>query len=201
MRLAVFVSGTGTNMAAVLEAARRGELGPAEPVVVVCNVPGAAAIDRARRAGVEAVVVDHRTFADRGGFEAALVAVLRERRVEAVALAGFMRLLTAAFLDAFPDRVINIHPSLLPAFPGAHAQRQAVLHGAKVSGCTVHFVDRGTDTGAIIAQTAVEVRDDDDEARLAARILAEEHRLLPRAIRWLAEGRLVRDGRRVRVSP
>jgi phosphoribosylglycinamide formyltransferase-1 len=186
-------------MAAILEAARRGELGPAEPVLVVCNVPGAPAIARARAASVQVAVVDHTKFADRASFEQALLSLLREKRVEAVALAGFMRLLTAAFLDAFPDRVLNIHPSLLPSFPGAHAQRQALAHGAKVSGCTVHFVDAGTDTGAIIAQAAVEVRDDDDEARLAARILVEEHRLFPRALRWLAEGRLARDGRRVRV--
>jgi phosphoribosylglycinamide formyltransferase-1 len=199
MRFAILVSGTGTNMAAILEAGRRGELGPAVPVVVISNVPGARALERAHALGVEALTIDHKAFDGRRAFEQELARALAERRVEAVALAGFMRVLTPEFLAAFPERVLNIHPSLLPAFPGTHAQRQALAHGVKVSGCTVHFVDHGTDTGAIVAQAAVEVRDDDDEARLTARILAEEHKLFPRAIRWLAEGRLERAGRKVRV--
>jgi phosphoribosylglycinamide formyltransferase-1 len=149
--------------------------------------------------------VDHKTFADRGSFDAELVRVLRAHHVDVVVLAGFMRLVTATLLDAFPSRVVNVHPALLPAFPGVHAQAQAVAYGVKVSGCTVHFVDAGTDTGPIIAQSAVPVLDDDDEASLRARILAEEHALLPKVLQWIAQGR-VRveaggDRPRVHVAP
>jgi phosphoribosylglycinamide formyltransferase-1 len=200
MRVGVLVSGSGTNLQAILDAQAAGGLGAARVVVVVSNRPDALALDRAAAAGVPAVVVDHRAHAARETFEDALVAVLREHEVELVALAGFMRLLTPRFLGAFADRVVNIHPALCPAFPGTHAQRQALEHGVKITGVTVHFVDAGTDTGPIIAQAAVPVLDDDDEARLAARILAEEHRIYPRVLRLLAAGRVHRDGRRVRVA-
>ncbi len=201
MRLGVLISGTGSNMLALLAAHRAGRLGGAEPVVVVANRPDARGLLAAAEAGVPSVCVDHTRFGDRAAFEDALTAELRGRGVEWVALAGFMRLLGPRFLDAFPGRVVNIHPALLPAFPGVHAQRQALEYGVKVAGCTVHFVDGGVDTGPIIAQRAVEVRDDDDEAALAARILAAEHQLYPEVIRALAEGRVTRDGRRVRVRP
>ncbi|MSP63583.1 MAG: phosphoribosylglycinamide formyltransferase [Myxococcales bacterium] len=200
MRLGLLVSGSGSNLQAILDAAREGRLGGALPTVVISNVPGVRALERARDAGVEALEIDHRAFASRPAFDAALQDALRARAVDLVVLAGFMRLLTGDFLAAFPGRVINIHPSLLPAFPGLHAPRQALDYGARIAGCTVHFVDEGTDTGAIIAQASVEVRDDDDEEALAARILAEEHRLYPQVIRQLAERRIERAGRRVRIG-
>lgn len=201
MRVVVLVSGGGTNLQSLLDAARSGALGTAEIVGVVSNRPGVRALERAEAAGVAARVVDHRGFAERGSFDAALKAEVQALGAELVVLAGFMRVLTEVFLAGFEDRVINIHPSLLPAFPGVRSQSQALHHGVKVSGCTVHFVDAGLDTGAIIAQAAVPVLDDDTEESLQARILAEEHRLLPSAVADLAAGRLRREGRRVhRVS-
>ena len=197
MRIAVLVSGSGTNLQALLDAAARGELAPAEIVCVISNRPGVRALERAAAAGVPALVVDHKQFPGREPFERALLAALAEHRVEAVVLAGLMRLLTSGFLDRFPDRVINIHPSLLPAFPGVDAQRQAFEHGVKVTGATVHFVDAGLDAGPIILQAAVPVLDGDDVETLRARILEREHELLPRALALLAAGRLTRDGRRV----
>jgi len=142
-------------------------------------------------------VLPHQQFASRQAFDEALVATLKARGVELVALAGFMRLVTPTFLNAFVERVVNIHPALLPAFPGVHAQRQALDYGARITGCTVHFVDAGVDSGPIIAQAAVPVLDGDDEAALTARILVAEHRLYPAAIRAIAEGRVSIDGRRV----
>ena len=184
--IGVLASGSGSNLQALIDA----ELSPAKIAVVIANVPGVRALDRARAAKVPAVLIDHKTFSERGAFDRALVATLREHGVEWVVLAGFMRIVTRELLDAFPDRVVNIHPALLPAFPGTHGQKQALDAGVKLSGCTVHLVDEGTDTGPILAQTAVPVLSDDDEARLSARILAEEHRLYPRVVRALAEGRL-----------
>jgi phosphoribosylglycinamide formyltransferase-1 len=146
-------------------------------------------------------VLPHIGYASRSAYDEALVAALREARCEIVALAGFMRLVTPTLLEAFSGRVINIHPSLLPAFPGLHAQAQAHAHGVKVTGCTVHFVDPGLDSGPIIAQTAVPVRDDDTAETLTARILVEEHRLYPAMLRALAEGRVDVHGRRVVVKP
>jgi len=200
MRVAVLVSGTGSNLQALLDAEAAGALAPARIAVVLSNRPGVAALDRAAAAGVPAVVVDHRDFADRGAFERACLAELERAGAEAVVLAGFMRVLTPVFLDAFAGRIINTHPSLLPSFAGYDAPAQALHHGVKVSGCTIHFVDAGVDSGPIIFQAAVEVRDDDDAAALHRRIQAEEHRLLPRATALLAAGRLHRDGRLVRVT-
>jgi phosphoribosylglycinamide formyltransferase-1 len=199
MNVGVLASGSGTNLQALIAAAQRGDLGPARLAVVGVNVPGCGALERAERAGIATFVLDHKAFASREGFDAALVETLRQHQVELVVLAGFMRLLTPAFLAAFPKGVVNIHPALLPAFPGTHAQRQAFTYGVKFSGCTVHFVDHGTDTGPIIAQAVVPVLDTDDEEGLRARILAEEHRLLPAAVRAVAEGRVSVEGRKVRV--
>jgi phosphoribosylglycinamide formyltransferase-1 len=199
MRVAVLVSGTGTNLAALLDAEAAGRLAPAEIALVLSNRPGVAALDRATAAGKPAVVVDHRAHPDRAAFEAAVMNELRARSIDALVLAGFMRILTDGFVAAWDGRVINTHPSLLPAFPGVDAVRQALDHGARVTGCTIHFVDATLDGGPIIAQSAVPVQDGDDVAALHARILAEEHRLLPEAVRLLASGRLRRDGRRVRV--
>lgn len=187
--LGVLVSGSGTNLQAIVDAVREARL-DARIAVVVSNVPGAKALERAREAGIEAVVIDHKSFADRGAFDAAVIEILRARGVELVVLAGFMRLLTPALLDAFPMRIVNVHPALLPAFPGVAGQRQALAYGVRVTGCTVHFVDGGTDTGAIIAQATVPVLEEDDEATLTARILEKEHDLLPRVIQWIAEGRV-----------
>ena len=196
LRLAVLASGRGSNLEAILEACRR-EDSFARVVVVVSDREGAPALERATRAGVDAVFLNPKDHADRAAYDAALLATLARYRPGLVCLAGFMRVLTAAFVRAWAGRLVNIHPSLLPAFPGLHAQRQALDHGVKVSGATVHFVDEGVDTGPIIEQASVPVRSDDTEESLSARILAEEHRLYPEAIRLFAEGRLAIIGRRV----
>lgn len=195
----VLVSGSGTNLQALLDACGQPDF-PARIAVVLSNNPVAFALERARRAGVPAQVLEPRSFPDREAFDAALAQALEHHRVELVCLAGFMRLLGPAFLRRFPGRVLNIHPALLPAFPGLHAPRQALAHGVRLSGCTVHFVDEGTDTGPIIAQAAVPVLPGDDEAALARRIQAEEHRLYPLVLRWVAEGRVRLEGRTVSLS-
>jgi phosphoribosylglycinamide formyltransferase-1 len=197
-KVGVLVSGRGSNLQALLEAARRGELG-GEVAVVVSNVETAPALERARQAGVPAVFRDHRGR-KREEFDAEVVEVLRAHGVELVCLAGFMRLLSPVFVRAFPGRILNVHPALLPAFPGTDAQRQAWEHGAKVSGATVHIVDEGLDSGPIVAQEAVCVRSSDTPETLAARILEVEHRLYPRAVRVLLEGRCRVEGRRVIVE-
>ncbi len=199
MKVGVLVSGSGSNLQAILDAEKKGELGGAQVVVVVSNVAGVGALERARAAGVATVVLPHKQFPSRELFDDALVATLREHAVELVALAGFMRIITPRMLSAFPQRIINIHPALLPAFPGIHAHQQALDYGVKLTGCTVHFVDEGTDTGPIILQAAVPVEDGDDVTALMARVLIEEHRIYPAAIRALAEGRVELHGRRVRV--
>jgi phosphoribosylglycinamide formyltransferase-1 len=190
--LGVLASGSGTNLQAILDAIATGKL-DARVAVVVSNIAGAGALDRARAAGIPTDVVDHTKHDGRRSFDAAVVEVLRARGVEWVVLAGFMRLLTDVLLDAFPMRVVNIHPALLPAFPGIHAQRQALEYGVRITGCTVHLVDRGTDTGPIVAQAAVPVREGDDEETLRLRILKREHELLPRVLQWIAEGRVVAE--------
>lgn len=200
-RVVVLVSGGGTNLQSLLDAERAGTLGDAAVVGVVSNRPGVRALERAAAAGVPTRVLDHRAFADRAAFDAALRAEVEALGADLVVLAGFMRVLTEGFLAGFVDRVINIHPSLLPAFPGVRGPAQALQYGVKISGCTVHFVDAGLDTGAVIAQAAVPLRDDDTEETLAARILVEEHRLLPAAVADLAGARLRREGRRVHRVP
>ncbi|HVR62203.1 MAG TPA: phosphoribosylglycinamide formyltransferase [Polyangia bacterium] len=200
MKVGVLASGGGTNLQSLIDVAARGELGPARLAAVGVNVPDCGALHRARAAGIPTFVVDHRQFAERALFDQALLGALRLHEVELVVLAGFMRLLGADFLSAFAGRVINVHPALLPAFPGTRAQEQAFAYGVKVAGCTVHFVDAGVDSGPVIAQTALAVRDDDSAETLRLRILAEEHKLLPAVVRALAEGRVFVQGRRVRVS-
>lgn len=194
LRLGVLVSGSGSNLQALLDAARD----PARRLrvsLVLSNVAGVKALERAATAGVPGVVEDHRGRT-REQFEDAVDTALRAHDVEAVVLAGFMRVLTAHFLDRWKHRVFNVHPALCPAFPGMHAPRQALAHGARVTGCTVHLVDAGVDTGPILAQSAVPVLDDDDEARLTARIQAEEHRLFPAVLSAVAHGDVrVVDGR------
>jgi len=199
LRVGVLVSGRGSNLQALLDASSRPGY-PAEVVVVISDRERAAALDRARMAGVEALFVNAKDFGDRESFDLALVSELNARRVGLVCTAGFMRILSSAFTRAFAGRAINIHPSVLPAFPGLHAQRQALDHGVKVSGATVHFLSDGAvDTGPIILQATVPVEPGDTEETLAARILVEEHRLYPEAVRLFAEGRLTIAGRRVIV--
>jgi len=200
-RVGVLASGGGTNLQALIDADASGALGPARLVAVGSNVAGCGALDRARGAGLDTFVVEHRGYPTREAFDRALVAELRARRVDLVVLAGFMRILTPEFVDAFAGRLINIHPSLLPAFPGVHSQKQAFDYGVKVTGCTVHFVELGVDSGPIIAQSVVPVLDSAHAERLRLRILAEEHKLLPSVVRSLAEGRVIVQGRRVQVTP
>lgn len=195
----VLISGGGSNLQAILDAAAEDDF-PARVAVVISNRADAGGLARAARAGVPTVVLSHRGYADRSAYDAALVEVLRAHGVVWVALAGFMRVVTPTLLGAFPDRVLNIHPALLPAFPGLHGQQQAFDHGVRIAGATVHLVDEGTDTGPILAQGAVPVLPDDDDERLAARILRVEHALYPRVLRWAVEGRIRREGRRVRLD-
>lgn len=198
LRIGVLASGRGSNLQAIIDAIEAGEL-DCRLAVVVSDRADAQALERARKHGIEAVFLDPKGYPDREAFDRAVLAVLAEHRVELVCLAGYMRILTLTFIRALPGRIMNIHPALLPSFPGLHAQRQALRYGVKVSGATVHFVDEGVDTGPIICQVAVPVREDDAEETLAARILEQEHQLYPRAIRLFAEGRLSILGRRVLV--
>jgi phosphoribosylglycinamide formyltransferase-1 len=194
-RIAVLISGRGSNLQAIIDATRDGRL-DATVAVVISNRADAFGLERARAAGIETLVLDHRGYQSRTEYDAAVVAALRERDVALVCLAGFMRLLSPLFVEAFPNRILNIHPALLPAFPGLHAQKQALEHGVKVSGATVHLVDANLDAGPIVLQAAVPVLDDDTEDTLAARILVEEHRLYPEAIRLVLEGGWRIEGRR-----
>jgi len=196
--LGVLVSGSGTNLQAILDrvAAKRLD---ARAAIVVSNRPGVRALERAAAAGVPTCVVDHRTFARREAFDAALVEKLRQADVELVVLAGFDRLVSRVLLGAFPQRVINIHPALLPAFKGLHAQRDALEYGVKLAGATVHLVDEETDHGPIVVQGAVVVRPDDTEETLRERILAIEHEIYPAAIQLFADGRIEVRGRLVVV--
>jgi len=189
LALGVLVSGNGTNLQAILDATRDGSL-DARVSCVISNKTDAMALERAARAGVPALAIPHQTFDTRAAFDRALVSALREHGAEWIVLAGFMRVLTPELLRAFPGRVVNVHPSLLPSFPGTNAMRQALVHGVKLTGCTVHFVDDGVDSGPIIAQRAVEIVDGDDEHTLAERMHAAEHALLVGVLRDIAGGRV-----------
>jgi phosphoribosylglycinamide formyltransferase-1 len=197
-KVGVLVSGRGTNLQALMDAAQMGQLG-GEIAVVISNVEEAQALVRARRAGIQTVVQDHRGR-KREEFDADLVAHLHDHGVDLVCLAGYMRLLSAGFIHAYKERVLNVHPSLLPAFPGLEAQRQALEAGVKVSGATVHLVDEGLDTGPILLQEAVPVLDADTVDSLSARILEAEHRIYPRAARAMLEGRVRIEGRRAALD-
>ena len=200
LRLGVLASGGGTNLQAIIDRCQERNF-PAEIAVVIANNPGAGALDRARQAGIPARCINHRDFAGREEFDTALVAALQEAGVELVVLAGFMRIITSVLLEAFPLKIINIHPALLPAFPGLHVQQQAIDYGARFSGCTVHFVDGGVDTGPIIIQAVVPILPGDTADTLAGRILIQEHQVYPRAIQLLAEGRVRVAGRTVTIEP
>lgn len=199
LTVGVLISGSGTNLQAILDRAADGALG-ARVAIVVSNRPGVRGLERAAAAGVPTRVIEHRAYARREDFDAALVETLRDANVGLVALAGFDRLLTPVLLRAFPQRIINIHPALLPAFKGLHAQTQAVEYGVRVAGATVHFVDEHVDHGPIILQGAVAVDPDDTADVVTARILEVEHQIYPAAIRLFAENRLEIDGRRVRIT-
>ena len=194
-RLGVLISGRGSNLQAIIDAIRDGTL-QAEIAIVLSNVAEAQGLARAAAAGIETRVLSHRDHRSRDEYDRALAAVLQQYRVDLVCLAGFMRLIGTLLIDAFPNRIVNIHPSLLPAFPGLDAQRQALEHGVKVSGATVHLVNAQLDAGPIVMQRAVPVLDDDTVDTLAARILVEEHRLYPEAIQRLLSGAWRVDGRR-----
>jgi phosphoribosylglycinamide formyltransferase-1 len=195
-RLGVLISGRGSNLQAIIDAIRDRRLN-ATIAVVISNREDAAGLDRARKVGIETIHLDHRAFPSRDAYDAALVAALRARDVRLVCLAGFMRLLGPTFIDAFPNAILNVHPSLLPAFPGVEAQHQAWEHGVKISGATVHLVTNELDAGPIVLQSVVEVLDDDTAETLAERILVEEHRIYPEAIRLVLDGRIRVEGRRV----
>ena len=197
--IGVLISGGGTNLQAIIDAIEAKKL-DAEICVVLSNKADAYGLARAKQHGIATAVLDHKSFASREDYDQAVVDVLRARSVELVILAGFMRLLSPVFIKASSNRIMNIHPSLLPAFPGLHVQKKALDHGVRFAGCTVHFVNEECDEGPIIIQAVVPVYPDDDEATLAARILKQEHRIYPRAIQLYAEGRLRVTGRKVLVD-
>ena len=199
LRLGVLASGSGSNLQAILEACAARKI-DAEVAVVLCNVKGAGAIARAEKAGVAVSVIEHKGFPTREAFDEAMAKVLQGHGVQLICLAGFMRLLSPVLLRAFPGAILNIHPSLLPAFPGTHVHRQALDAGVRISGCTVHFVDEGCDTGPILLQAAVPVLPGDDKATLAARILEQEHAAYPRAIELVARGQAKLVGKRVQLD-
>lgn len=196
--LGVLVSGSGSNLQAIIDNIEAGRL-DARIKIVISNVPGVYALERARKHGLPTMVISHKDYKSREDFDQRLVEILKDYGVELVILAGFMRLVTPVLLRAFPMRVMNIHPALLPAFPGTHVWQTQIDYGVKFAGCTVHFVDEGTDTGPIIIQAVVPVYDDDTAETLNARILKQEHKIYSRAIQLFAEGRLEVVGRRVIV--
>ena len=199
MKIAVLISGRGSNLQSLIDAAAAGELG-AEIALVISNVPDAPGLERAAKAGIPAETIDHRNFEGREPFEDALHAALSGRSIELVCLAGFMLQLTGSFVGKWRDRLINIHPSILPAFKGLHTHERAIDAGVRFSGCTVHFVRPEMDDGPIVAQAAVPVLQGDTPGDLAARILAEEHKLYPLAVRMIAEGRVKVAGNKVEIS-
>lgn len=200
MRIGVLVSGSGSNLQALIDHAEARTLG-ADITCVVSNNPDAGGLDRARAHHLPAIAHNHRDYESREAYDAEMVRILREYDVDLIVMAGFLRLVTPTLIDPFEGRIINIHPSLLPAFTGAHAQADAAAFRPRIAGCTVHYVDEQLDHGPIIIQAAVPVQPDDDTDALAARILTMEHRILPQAIRWLADERISVQGRQVHLTP
>ena len=200
LNIAILASGSGTNFQAMVDAVRRGAL-DADIRLVICNRPGAGVIERAARAGIACVVLDHKAYPDRESYDRAVVQHLQKYDARLVVLAGYMRLLSPVFLDAFSGRVINIHPALLPSFPGVHGGADALEYGVRISGCTVHFVEEKMDGGPVIIQAAVPVNPGEDVDDLMQRIHAMEHRIYPQAIQWLAQNRISVWGREVHVAP
>ena len=199
VNIGVLVSGRGTNLQAIIEAIEEGKIA-AEIKVVISDNPDAYALKRARQYHINTRYINFKEFKNREDYDKEIIKTLKEKKIELVVLAGYMRILSPYFIRTYKNKIMNIHPALLPSFPGLHAQRQAVEYGAKVSGCTVHFVDEGVDSGPIILQKAVEVSDDDTEESLAEKILKEEHQIYPRAIQLFSEGRLIIKGRRVFIK-
>jgi phosphoribosylglycinamide formyltransferase-1 len=197
--IGVLASGRGSNLQAIIDAVEQGKLA-ARVGVVLSNKKQAQALERAIQHNIPALFVDPSVYPDRSLYDTEVIRLLQMHRVDLVVLAGYMRLLTTLLIDRYPNRIINIHPSLLPAFPGMYAHRQALSHGAKISGCTIHFVDEKVDHGPIIAQAAVPILEGDDEASLSERILFEEHRLLPQVLQLYATGKLRIDGRKVSLE-
>jgi len=195
-KLAVLVSGQGTNLQALIDQIEQGTLS-AEISIVISNVKEAFALERAENHGIKTFFLDPRSYSEKGGFDRALIDLLQAEAVDLVCLAGFMRILGKAFIKSFAGKIINIHPSLLPAFPGLHSQRQALEYGVKFTGCTVHFVDEGVDSGPIILQSVVPLYDSDDEETLSRRILEQEHIIYPRAVQLMVENRLTVSARKV----
>jgi phosphoribosylglycinamide formyltransferase-1 len=200
MRLAVLASGRGSNLQAIVRSISRGRLA-ARVVLVLSNAPEATALGLAGAAGIPTWAKDHRDFAERRDFDLAMLEAMAAAKVDAVALAGYMRLLSPVFLHAYPGRILNLHPSLLPAFAGTDGAGDTMAHGAKFAGCTVHFVEEAVDAGPIVIQAALSIRDNETLESLMPRIHALEHRIYPQALHWLASGRLRRTGRIVRLSP
>lgn len=195
-RVGVFVSGSGSNLQALIDA----KIPSVEIVVVVSNNPDAYAIERAKKNKIPVEVIDHRNYSSREDFEREIQKRLDQYKVDLIALAGFMRILTPLFIRNYKNRIMNLHPALLPSFPGTNAVKQALMYGVKFTGCTVHFVDEGVDTGPIILQAVVPINDTDTEESLLERIHKEEHRIYPEAVRLFGEGKLRIEGRRVLVS-
>ncbi len=197
-RIAVLVSGRGSNLQSIIDAFEAGKI-KGEIAVVISNVPGAFALERAKKHGIKTVVINSKEHQDRSSYETQIIKAIDDAKVDLVCLAGYMRLLSPEFVKHFKGKIMNIHPALLPAFPGLHVQKAALDYGVKFSGCTVHFVDEGCDTGPIIIQAVVPVLDDDTEGSLSARILEQEHRIYPEAIRLFSENKLKIEGRRVKI--
>ena len=198
LKIGVLVSGRGSNLQAIIDAIEAKKI-KAEIAVVISNVPGVMALDRAKKHGIKAIVIDSREHSDKSSYEKQVIKALEDNNVGLVCLAGYMKLLSPELVHHFRGRIMNIHPALLPAFPGLHVQKKVLDHGVKFSGCTVHFVDEGCDTGPIILQAVVPVLDSDTEETLSARILEQEHNIYPEAIRLFSEGKLKVEGRRVRI--
>ena len=200
LNIAILASGSGSNAQAIVDKAAAGVL-DVNVCCIICNRPGAGVIKRAAKAGIACVVLDHKAYPDRKSYDRAVVQHLQEHGVELVVLAGYMRLLTPVFLEAFAGRVINIHPALLPSFPGVHGGADALNYGVKVSGCTVHFVEEKVDSGPVLIQAVVPVNAGESEDDLMNRIHVMEHRIYPQAIQWLAQGRIDVQGRQVHLKP
>ncbi|MFA5353414.1 MAG: phosphoribosylglycinamide formyltransferase [Thermodesulfovibrionales bacterium] len=199
LNIGVLASGRGSNFQAIIDEIEKGAIPAAIRLLIVDN-PDAYALERAKKHGIEGLYLNPKDFSGRDACFARIAREMKDRGIELVVLAGFMRIVRKPLIDAFPNRIMNIHPALLPSFPGLHGQKQAVDYSVRISGCTVHFVDEGMDTGPIIIQAAVPVSPEDTEESLSARILKEEHRIFPEAIRLYAEGRLTVEGRIVRIS-
>ena len=199
LRLAILASGRGSNFLAILDAIKKGALN-AQISVLISDKANAPALLRAEQAGISGIFIDPRVYPDRQAYESEIVRQLETREIDLIVLAGYMRLVGSVLLRAYPHKMLNIHPALLPSFTGLHAQRQAVDYGVKYSGCTVHFVDEGMDTGAIIDQVVVPLYHNDTEDDLAERILVEEHKIYAKVLQWIAEGRVYIEGRRVFVD-